>query len=174
MDGIDFDFHMKDIPVAPNNIYVTLLVSTILSVCTRVRWKLGHFKHPEWKNAKNNYGFSTPASPPQDKDLDAFEEMMLNIPSRIKFKDPRSAYQSKLKKNIQDINRTDKIIIMADKTRNNYLASPENYSKLLSDAITKDHKKAGQNIVNAIHIEASKIMDSLDISDRVDQFRLQD
>ena len=63
---------------------------------------------------------------------------------------------------------------MADKTRNNYLASPENYTKLLSDAITKDHKKDGQNIVNAINIEASKITDSLDISDKVDQFRLQD
>ena len=97
MESISLDFHNKDIPIPTNTIYISMLVSMILSVCTRVRWKLAHYKHPEWKNNKENFGFKTPNSPPRDDDLKAFEDMMFDIPNRIKFRDPRNAYQKSLR-----------------------------------------------------------------------------
>ena len=174
MESIFFDFHNKDIPTPPNSIYISMLVSMILSVCTRVRWKLAHYKHPEWKNNNNNYGFKTPKSPPRDDDLKVFEDMMFDIPNRIRFKNPNNAYQTKLKKDVHNINRQNKVIVMADKTRNTYLCEPADYTRMMSNAITKDYKKAGPNVVNIINKEAAVIADKLGISDRVDQFRLQD
>ena len=174
MDRIYLDFCGKDIPVPPNNVYMTMMITMILSVCTRVRWKLAHFKHPEWKNNKNNYGFKTPAAPPHDNDLNVFEEMMLDIPNRIKFKNPYNAYQKKLKSDITNIKKQDKVIVSADKTRNSYLFKPEDHSRLMSNSITKDYKKDNTNIVNLINKEAASITKKLEISDRVDKFRLQE
>ena len=174
MDRIYLDFCGKDIPVPPNNVYMTVLVTMILSVCTRVRWKLGHFKHPEWKSNKNNFGFKTPSAPPQDNDLKLFETLMLDIPNRIKFKDPFNAYQKKLKNDIATIKKQDKVIVKADKTRNNYLFKPEDHSRIMNNAITKDYRKVDNNVVNLINKEAASITNKLEISDRVDQFRLQE
>ena len=125
MESIHFDFHSKDIPVPPNSIYISMLVSMILSVCTRVRWKLAHFKHPEWKNDKNNFGFKTPSSPPPDDDLTMFEDLMLDIPNRIKFRNPFNPYQKKLRSDIAIIKRQEQVIVNADKTRNYYLMKTE-------------------------------------------------
>ena len=174
MENIFFDFHNKDIPTPPNSIYISMLVSMILSVCTRVRWKLAHYKHPEWKNNNNNYGFKTPKSPPRDDDLKVFEDMMFDIPNRIRFKNPNNAYQTKLKTDVHNIKRQKKVIVMADKTRNTYLCEPADYQRMMSNAITKDYKKAAPNVVNIINNEAAVIANKLGISDRVDQFRLQD
>ena len=151
-----------------------MLVSMILSVCTRVRWKLAHYKHPEWKNNKENFGFKTPNSPPRDDDLKAFENMMFDIPNRIKFRDPRNAYQNKLKKDVSKIKGQEKLVVMSDKTRNAYLCKSEDYNKYMSNAITKDFKKADPNVINIINSEAAAITNKLEISDRVDQFRLQE
>ena len=153
---------------------MSVLVSMILSLCTRVRWKLAHFKHPEWRSTNKNYGFKTPNQPPPDDDLKLFEEMMLDIPNRIKFKDPRNAYQKELKKKVAKINQQDRIIARADKTRNNYLIKTEDYNRMLSNAVTKDFKKNGGEVIEIINKEAAKITDKLEISDRVDKFRLQD
>ena len=76
MEEINFDFHTKEIPTPLNHIYMSMLVSMILSLCTRVRWKLAHYKHPEWKNTKNNYGFKTANQPPPDDELKLFEELI--------------------------------------------------------------------------------------------------
>ena len=154
MESIHFDFHSKYTPVPPNSIYISMLVSMILSVCTRVRWKLAHYKHPEWRSNKETYGFKTPNSAPRDDDLKLFADLMFDIPNRIRFKNPNNAYQNKLKTDVLNIKRQNKVIVMADKTRNTYLCEPEDYNRYMSNAITKDYKKAAPNVVNIINKEA--------------------
>ena len=151
-----------------------MLVSTILTVMTRVRWKLAMYKNPNWRNDKETFGFRTNKSPPKDDDLDTFENLMLDIPNRIRFTNPNNAYQKKLRDDIQLIRRQNKVIVKSDKTRNYYLVEPEDYKKLMSDTISKDYKKAPNNIVYQINKEASDIANKLELGDRIDIMRLQE
>ena len=80
----------------------------------------------------------------------------------------------KLKKDVVQIKSQNRLIVMADKTRNAYLCKPEEYIRIMSNNITKDYKKAAPNVINIINQEAKTITDKLDISERVDTFRLQD
>ena len=174
MEQIYFNFNEKDIPYPTNDIFITMLVSTILTVMTRVRWKLAMYKNPNWRNDKETFGFRTNKSPPKDDDLDTFENLMLDIPNRIRFTNPNNAYQKKLRDDIQLIRRQNKVIVKSDKTRNYYLVEPEDYKKLMSDTISKDYKKAPNNIVYQINKEASDIANKLELGDRIDIMRLQE
>ena len=117
MEQIYFNFNEKDIPYPTNDIFITMLVSTILTVMTRVRWKLAMYKNPNWTNGKETFGFRTNKSPPKDDDLDTFENLMLDIPNRIRFINPNNVYQKKLKDDIQLIRRQNKVIVKSDKNQ---------------------------------------------------------
>ena len=99
--------------------------------------------------------------------------MMLDIPNKIKFRNPSNAFQKNLKEQTRNIKKQDKLIVKADKTRNYYLLKPEDHTKLLSEAVTKEYKKFPDNVVDAINREAATIAAKFDIEDRVDKFRLQ-
>ena len=116
----------------------------------------------------------TPNSASKDDDLKVFEKRMFVIPNRIKSRDPRNAYQNKLKKDVSKIKGQERLVVMSDKTRNAYLCKSEDYNKYMSNAITKDYKKADINVISIINSEAAAITNKLEISDRVDQFRLQE
>ena len=174
MEQIHFDFNEKDIPYPTNGIYTSMLVSMILTVITRVRWKLAMYKNPDWRNNKETFGFRTTKPPPKDDDLIVFEDLMLDIPNRIRFSNPNNAYQKKLRKDIDLIKSQSNVIVKSDKTRNYYLVEPAEYKKLMSDTISKDYKKARSNVVNLIDKEASKIAKKFELEDRIDKFRLQE
>ena len=174
MEQITFQFNEKDIPCPSNGIYLSMLVSMILTLSARVRWKLAMFKNPEWNSSKETYGFKTTNPAPRDDDLKLFEELMLDIPNKIKFHNPNNAYQKVLKEDIKRINRQNKVIVKSDKTKNYYLVEPDEYRKLMADTISKDYKKANYNVVDIIDREASKIATKLDLENRIDKFRLQE
>ena len=81
----------------------------------------------------------------------------------IEFRPYSSPFQNNLKRDIQNINNTNEVIVPADKTSNHYGLTTREYEELLQKNIQKDYKKIEVNeIVNDVII-----VENLNIHDRV-------
>ena len=72
-----------------------------------------------------------------------------------------------MSEDLRSIKNSKKIFVSADKTRNMYAITPDEYDKLLKDNVTKTYKKTNSAVVDRINQEACKITDKLKLSDRV-------
>ena len=70
---------------------------------------------------------------------------------------------------MKEVNKSDNLIIAADKTSNMYEVPPGNYKKLLRDNITQQYKKVDRKVLDDINKEAKMITKKLEISDRVEK-----
>ena len=120
---------------------------------------------------KQTFGFRTNAPPPQSKELNPFEHEMYETIASIKHRSRKSytPYQNKLLKCVKEIQSSDKIFILGDKTSNVYKVSKELYNKLLINNVTKDYRLVNEDLVKEINQEAKEITDQLKIADRVEQ-----
>ena len=73
----------------------------------------------------------------------------------------------KLKDDLKDINREDRIIVPADKTRSHYNIEKQTYTDFLNNNITKDYKKADEEVIEDITKTDKAVATKLDIEDRV-------
>jgi hypothetical protein len=64
--------------------------------------------------------------------------------------------------------------VFADKTKNIYETTPENYDKILRENITKTYKLSDENIMDTINEELYKISKDLSIEDRIETMRKQE
>ena len=96
-----------------------------------------------------------------------FENDMYEMIRKVEFEPVRTEFQRKMSEDLRSIKNSKKIFVSADKTRNMYAITPEEYDKLLQDNVTKTYKKTNPNVVERINKEASKITDKLKLSDRV-------
>ena len=124
MNVFNIPYSGKVVPVPGFQEYKRILLRQTLRLLTAVRWKLFHFKNPANAARKETFGFRTPKPAPPDPDLKKFEELMLELSSRI---------QTELRAKVAEINNCPDVIVSADKTRNFYRMTPQQYNKLLSD-----------------------------------------
>ena len=96
-----------------------------------------------------------------------FEDKLADMIENIKEKDFKSNFQDKLKKDAIKIAKDDKLIVPADKTNNFYKLDVDKYDELLEKHITKDYKKADNNLVDEITKVDKEIAENLDLSDRI-------
>ena len=141
MDRFEMPFSRKDIPIPSRQEYISQLVESIIFFLDKCRWKEFHFKNPGYSRKKENYGFKTRQPPPFDEDLKLLEKLMLEIPSRIVFRPVRNSHQTKLKDKKNNIRASQNVIIESDKTKNFYQLGPDQYDKLLREAVTKEYKR---------------------------------
>ena len=87
----------------------------------------------------------------------------------ISFKRINNPFQTQLKNDIDDIKRSDKIFVQADKSRNIYKLEKDDYEKLLTENITKTYKKSSRKKVYTINRNAKKLAEDLLIGDRVEK-----
>ena len=74
MEKVNFQYSLKNIPLASRVDYKRCLIHKAESFLKRIRWK-AYFFNNEDKNddVKNNYGFKSIVCPPQDSLLNDFE-----------------------------------------------------------------------------------------------------
>ena len=174
MEPFNFGFSLKDIPIPSKDSYQKTLIQKTEEFIGRLRWAAYHFLNPndktKTKPAIDTYGFRTSATPPQIKELTSFENELYEMISKIEFRDRKyfSQHQNKLLKCVKDIQDSDKIFLLADKTRNIYKVSPELYNKLLINNVTKDYQIIDSEIVDSINREAKSIAEEMKIADRIE------
>ena len=76
---------------------------------------------------------------PQHKELIDFENGLLELNKNVTLRKVYSNFHDQLNKDIKSIRKSNYVFIFADKTRNLYETSKENYNKLLTENITKKH-----------------------------------
>ena len=59
----------------------------------------------------------------------------------IVFKNVKSSFQQQLQNDVKNIKQDPKLLILADKTNNLYRLTTDEYNKLLTENISKNHKK---------------------------------
>ena len=72
------------------------------------------------KENYSRYGIESNKSPPQVKDLIAFEEDMIDLVHQIRIRKVKSNFQRKLNKDLKIIKSSNKTLTPADKTSNMY------------------------------------------------------
>ena len=139
MDHHNFDYSMKCVPIPSEEQYKLDFLDSIHKLDIRMRWRAFHFLNPnQTRNRKETYGLNTSTAPPVIKELKSFQEGMAEIAKNLKFRKVRSQFQNKLKDDLKDIRREDRVIVAADKTRNHYKMDKQQYKDLLNNNITKD------------------------------------
>ena len=87
------------------------------------------------------YGLKSQKTPPSIKELETFENDLIELVKNIKFRTVHNQLQRTLKSDIKLIQQSSKTLTPADKTSNMYRISKEEYSKMRRNAITSTYKK---------------------------------
>ena len=133
-----------------------------------LRWKVIHFLNDSKSPPDSNtFGFKTPKNAPQPKQLTNFENDLSHLIANLEYHNNTNQFQQQLKKDVNIINKSKNVFVKADKTRNVYEIKPEGYNKLMRDNVTSNYKKEDTNMEKDINLEAKKITQKLNISDRV-------
>ena len=122
----------------------------------------------EFASEKMTYGFNTSRPSPHIKEIADFEKELWNIVDNIKFTNYKDEFQSNLSKELNEINKSNKVYMEADKTTNYYETSADNYNKLLDENVTSKYKKIDASIVDSINAEAKSLAKNLDLDDRIE------
>ena len=172
MEKLQFSYSNKNIPVPSERSYNLQLMAKIELVIKRMRWKAFFFlkNNSDIANEEpspENFGLKSLKCPPQIKELIPFEEELLDIFKRIKFRKEKDEFQKQLTEDIKEINNTKTTLTFADKTSNIYKVSKEQYKKLINDSITSSYKKVSNNIYDKINTQGKKIINGKEVVNRM-------
>ena len=71
--------------------------------------------------------------------MKSFEEDLIDLMENIKFRKVTDTFLNNLSKDLKKVKSSPNVFLFADKTRNVYEASPENYNKILKENVTKTY-----------------------------------
>ena len=151
MNAKNFEYSLKNIPSPSKAAYLKSLIDKVEHFLKRMRWKAFFFdKEPDLSSSSDsesneepvyNYGFKTPRTPTKSIHLMAFEEDIYKLVQNIKFARGLNDFQQKLKRDVREIQSSNKLLVPADKSTNLYELDTLQYNKLLNENITKVYKK---------------------------------
>ena len=96
------------------------------------------------------------------------EKRLLKMIANIRFRKVNCSFQRKFSSDIQNnIMRSTKLLVPADKTANFYQMDTPSYNVLLHKNITKTYKKVNPNVANSIELEAKSLSKKLQLDDRI-------
>ena len=175
MEKVTFEHSLKDIPIPAFYYFLALLIYRTTDFVRRIRWKVYHFTKGTDKNAgRNNYGFKSLKNPPANRYLTGFEEDLVEIIRKVKFKNSNCKFQDMLRNEINNIRNSNSIYVKADKSRNLYKMSPSDYNNLKLNAITKDYKIDNNNTMWMINNDTLNHANRLDLTDRIGGVKLKE
>ena len=91
------------------------------------------------------------------KEMTDFENELQQMINSVEFREICYSFQGKLKNDIEHIKKSNKIFILADKSRNIYKVEQEEYRKLLKENIVKNYKKSNLTKLFNINKSAKKV-----------------
>ena len=92
---------------------------------------------------------------------------MQDLIEKIKFRTGNCKFQHKLSSDIQEnIMKSDKLLVPADKTSNFYKMDTQSYNDLLQKNITKTYKKVTPDTADSIELKAKDIAKKLQLDSK--------
>ena len=122
MKKASFSYSLKNIPTPSNENHFRNIVIKCEQFLQNLRWKVIHFLSDSKSPSDSNiFGFKTPKSEPQPKQLTNFENDLSNLIANLEYHNNTNQFQQ-LKKDVNVINKS--------KTYSLKLIKPEMYMKL--------------------------------------------
>ena len=115
----NFGYSLKNIPMPSKSKYLKYMVEKVESFVRRLRWKAYHFCKEYRENGSDhckNVGFKTVATPPQNEDLNVFENGMYDMIRNIEFTNIRNEFLDHLNKDIESIRSSKYMLVFAGKS----------------------------------------------------------
>ena len=168
MHQFQINYSLKNIGLPSYHQYERQLINKAESLVQRMRWKAHFFLYGDNKENSFKYGLPTKKSAPNIPEMKAFEDDFIDLISNIRFRNINDEFLNNIGKDIRTVASSNDVLIFADKTRNIYKSSPENYHKLLSENITKSYKIGDEGLTSEINNELKNISYNLGIGDRID------
>ena len=169
MEKIDIDYSTKNIPIPSKDECEIQLVSKIEHVIKRMRWKALEYLGKLSNSTKESYGFKSKKCPPVVKEMSNFGEDLRLMIKNLEYREVKNSFSKKLANDVKLVKNTKELLVNADKSRNIYKISDENYRKYLVENITKTYKKSNKTRVNSINKETRKLAEKLEIADRMER-----
>ena len=169
LQQLDFGYSLKNIPIASEQKYLKCLADKIGLFIRRIRWKAYFYDQGRSNDDKKrgNFGFKSMNTPPKNEYLKPFEDELYQLLKIIEFKPVKNAFLNKLKSDMKQITKSNKVVVFADKTTNAYQVDKDEYCKLKRENISKNYKKAKPCVMNGINREAKDIVNDLNLSGKV-------
>ena len=171
MEKFGFEFSLKNIPIPSRLYFSKLLIAKTSDFIERLRWKVFFHLNPDAKRKEvpESYGFNTARSAPKSNEVTDFENAVFDLVTNVEYREsPKSNFQKNLDKKVQEINKSDKAFLLADKTTNIYKVSPKEYTKLLTENVAKDYKKSSTKCVDKVNKDAKKLAEKLKLEERIE------
>ena len=124
-----------------------------------MRWKAS-FHTNRSEDTQETYDLKSLNCPPKIKEMVPFEKDLWNLVNKLKFRKIKSNFQRQLNEDIRVIKRSNKILVLADKTSNIYKLDTDEYKKLTTEAVTSTYKKVPDKINDKINTEGKRIMEN--------------
>ena len=142
----------------------------------KMRWKAFHFNLDDNETVKNGYSgiFLSCRNPKEDKHLERFENDLYDLIKSLMFRKIKNPLFTKMRNDLNEIRKSNKLIAFADKSLNIYKIEPQYYKKLLKENITANYKKCDSNAVEIIHKEAQETINNLKIPSKIPKLQQQD
>lgn len=176
-----FTYSLKNIPMSTPRQYKVKYLSAVNSFLQRIRWTAYFYK----KKLESNCGitiinnqesasvsrsvFKSKKSAPICSYLKGFEHDLIEICNSLKFRKVSNSLQRKMNDDISYINKSNEIIVFADKTNNLYSVNPNYYEKLLKENITKSYKIADDNVINNINDSTQELITKNKIQGKIEK-----
>ena len=171
MEEFSMNYSHKNTLIPSQQDYKIHLISKIEKFIKGIRWKALEFLGKLNSTEKETYGFRTRNCSPIVEEVANFENDLMMMIKNIQFKCIKNDFQTKLKEDILNIQKCEKVLIPADKSRNIYKMEAAYYKKLLYDNITTAYKKVDQRKINNVNRDAKKIAINLDLEDRIEKMQ---
>ena len=94
---------------------------------------------------------------------------LYNLLESVKFTHSKSDFQRQLSADVREIQSSDAVYVLADKTSNIYKLPVNDYEKLLHDNVTAVYKKTTAKTKDKINHDASSIAKMLQLDSRIEQ-----
>ena len=118
--------------------------------------------------------FPSRRSAPKCDRLTPFEDDLWRLVKSVRFRKNRSHYQNQLRRDLDEILKTKKVIVFADKTTNLYGLLPSTYRRLARDNVTKNYKIADEGTLDHINNDAQSIIVDYKIKGKIPKYELSD
>ena len=179
--NFNLQYSLKCIPICSDTEYQDLFVARLSQFVRNVRWRAWHALCPDAKGIdKETFGFKSRRAPPtynegnygeEWESLKEFELRLYDMLRQIRFAPYSNELQKTLQTDLARLKKVPNLIIHADKTRNAYEVTKEQYDKLMVESITKDYQKVNHTAVDNANHTSAVIAQKYGLADRMMSYR---
>ena len=174
LEQIDIDYSMFNIPISNKYLYKKKMYQKVYKFIQSLRWRaFWYLKNKDNSDTSNTNShdysniFPTRNSAPECDLLKPFENALYLLIKSIEFRSCYSPFQKKLIHDVKTINKSNRLVIFSDKTRNLYFIDKKEYKQILQENITAKYRKTDDNYINEINKEALSIIKEIKVSGKV-------